>query len=103
MSLIEPNVQSPLGRLTLIQIVVNAFKSEAGADAVAAFGPGQIVIKLRSGVTEVVEAALADASPKLVPARPPVLKAPTGWPGTKPRERSLSAGSLTQQSMLLPA
>ena len=31
--------------------MVNALDIEAGADAMAAFGPGQVVINLRSGVT----------------------------------------------------
>src|SRR5437667_5771114 len=44
----------PVGAIAFIQVVQNAFKREAGADAMPASGPGQIVIKLRCRVKEFV-------------------------------------------------
>src|SRR6266853_2615505 len=52
----------PVGTISFIQVIQNPFEREAGTNAVAAFGPGQIVIKLRSGVKEFVQSALADAA-----------------------------------------
>jgi len=44
----------PVGTIAFIQVFLNALECETHAHVVAAFGPGQIVIKLRSRVIEVV-------------------------------------------------
>src|SRR5207249_2949524 len=77
----------PVGTIAFVQVVQDAFKREPGADAMPARGPGEIVIKLRSGIKEFVQTPRAYAGERV--SEPGGVEGPNGYAGKEAERRIL--------------